>query len=51
MWLGDSMREGVHWAAAHRDEVLDRIGQAQAYVREQFDPARIAEKWMEVFTR
>jgi len=48
MWLGD-IREGVDWARAHPDEVLDRIAKAQAYVREKFSPDTIATKWLEVF--
>lgn len=48
MWLGD-IREGVDWAVAHPDEVLDRIKKAQDYVREKFSPDTIANKWLEVF--
>lgn len=48
MWTGD-IREGVDWAVAHPEEVLDRIAKAQAYVREKFSPDTIATKWLEVF--
>jgi hypothetical protein len=48
IWIGD-IRQGVEWALSHQDEAIRRIKAAQAYVREEFCPRRIARMWLEVF--
>ncbi len=47
VWVGP-IDEGVDWALSHRDEVVRRIQAAQAYVRDEFDPARIGRMWLEM---
>lgn len=47
VWVGD-IADGVQWALENPRETLARIGHAQAYVRKQYAPRRIAEQWLEV---
>lgn len=49
VWIGD-IADGVEWALSNQDEVLKRIGKAQAYVRKAYAPSRIGMLWREVLT-
>jgi hypothetical protein len=44
VWVGD-IADGVRWALAHQDEALSRIKRAQAYIRDEYSPERIAGLW------
>lgn len=44
IYIGD-IGDGVKWALEHQDEVMGRIKRSQAYVREEYRPARIARLW------
>lgn len=44
MWVGD-LKEGVKWAASHKDECLKRVKHCQDYIRERYSPERIGAMW------
>lgn len=37
--------DGVRWALEHQDEALGRVKRAQAYIRQEYSPERIAGLW------
>lgn len=49
VWIGD-IADGVEWSLSNQDEVLKRIGKAQAYARRAYAPSRIGMLWREVLT-
>lgn len=44
VWVGD-IREGVDWAHHNREEALQRVLKAQAYIRSRYSPERIGKLW------
>jgi len=48
IWVGD-VREGVEWALNNREEVCNKIRQAQQQVRDRFSPQTIGQQWADVF--
>lgn len=47
VWIGD-IRQGVDWCLSRPAEVVKRIKASQAYIREEYSPARIASQWLTV---
>lgn len=46
-WQKDYI-DGIGWCRGHPYEALQRIAQGQAYTREHYSPAVIAQRWLEV---
>jgi hypothetical protein len=46
-WQKDYI-EGIKWARANPDQVLDRVQRGQQYVKDNYVPAVIAQKWLHV---
>lgn len=41
-----NIHDGIDWALTHQNEALDRIANAQAYIRTEYSPERIAQQWL-----
>ena len=44
-WIGEDLCEGIEWAVAHPNAVMERISRGQAYVEAQYSPEAIGESW------
>ncbi len=49
IWVG-SLREGVQWAQQHPQQCREQLTQSQAFVREQYSPAHVANAWKTLWT-
>lgn len=49
IWQGD-IAEGCAWALTHKGEVMKRIASMQEYVKNEFSPSVIGEKWKTALT-
>jgi len=49
MYCGD-IEDGVKWALANPEQVVQRISMAQNYVREMYCPTRIGKMWLEALS-
>lgn len=47
MYVGN-IGQGLKWVRQHRDEIEERIREAQNYIRERYSPETIGEKWEKV---
>jgi len=46
-WIGNVMA-GLQWANAFKDELDDRVRDAQDYIEERYSPALMGQRWAEV---
>jgi len=49
MFIGD-IKEGLAWQKQNKNEITDRIREAQKYVRETFNPAMVSRQWQSALT-
>ncbi len=47
-WLGNNLLDGIGWAQAHPEEVIDRIRRGQKLVSERFVCQKIGQQWCEL---
>jgi hypothetical protein len=49
VWLGPNLVQGIGWALAHADEVVERIRRGQSIVAERFTAAAVGRRWTGLF--
>ncbi len=47
-WLGSNVTEGIRWAQAHPEQVLQRIRRGQALVAKQYTLHKLGAQWCEL---
>ena len=47
--VGEDVSEGVRWALAHPEEVLQRLSRGQEYVSRVHAPEAVARAWIQLF--
>lgn len=49
-WISEDLMTGIKWALTHPDMVPSQVAQAQAFIKDNFSPAKIGARWLELIS-
>jgi len=45
-WINDDLPSGIMWALQNKQDIIQRVGQGQHYVNDEFSPEKIGQQWL-----